>query len=140
MEDGGGALPVPEDLVERLPMLDALEPRRAELPVPNQTADLPERLLAGDDMRVEEPCHALDARRGYHRTAHNHELAALRGADGAGHDLARADAHPDVERGQARLGPPGAETPNARHHVDGRTHRPLGGVLGAFGHAEERDD
>src|SRR3990172_202904 len=106
VEGRGDGLPVAEDLVQRLAVFDAPEPRRPQLSVPDETVDLPEGLLARDDMRVEEPCHPLDAGRRDHGAADDDQLAAPVGADRARHDLARADPDADVEGRQGRLPPP----------------------------------
>src|SRR3972149_2832664 len=58
----GDAVSVAQDLVEQLPVLDPFQLRCAELPVAHQVADLAERPFGSDYMRVEEPCHALNAR------------------------------------------------------------------------------
>src|SRR5207302_3089365 len=65
-----------EDLVEHGALLEALEARGAQFAVAHRVAHLTERLLARDDMRSEETCHALDAGGGEDRPADHDELAA----------------------------------------------------------------
>src|SRR5207245_4152769 len=133
-------LAVAENLVQRLPVLDALQAGRPKLPVFHETTNLLERLLTRDDMRVEGPWHALDAGGRDHRAADHDQLAAYRGADRAGHDAARADPDADIERRQTGLRPARAELLDRGDHVDRRGHGAHRRVLGAFGHAEERHD
>ncbi len=134
------AAPGPEDLVERLAILQPLELRGAQLAMADEIAHLAERALGGDDMRVEEPCHALDAGGRDHRPAHHDQLAPLGRADGPGHHRARGDAHPDVEAREALAGPGGGQRAHRGHHLDRRPHRPRRRVLAALGHAEQDDD
>src|SRR5882762_5510883 len=82
---------LPEDLVEHGALLETLEARGAQLTVAHRVAHLTERLLARDDMRSEEACHALDAGGGDHRPADHDELAPPVGPDGPRHHLARAE-------------------------------------------------
>src|SRR5262249_36597588 len=130
----------PEDLVECLPVLEAFEPRGAQLAVPHQLADLAEGTLGRDYMRVEQPRHALDARRRDHRPADHDELAPPVGPDRGGPHGPRADPDPDVEARERFLLPACRQGFRGVDHVDGCAHCADCRVLARLGHAEERDD
>ena len=133
-------LPEAEDLVEHLALPDALEARPAELATLHELIHLPKCLLLHDDMRVEEPCHPLDARGRDHRPPHHDQLAPPVGADRPRHHPARADPDADVEGGPAVGGPARGEPPDRGHHVERGPHRPQRDVRARLGHPEERDD
>src|SRR5262249_11143089 len=78
------AVPQTRDLVEGLAILDALELRRAQLAIEHALASAAEGRLRGDYMRIEQPCHALDPRRGDHRPPHHDQFPTAVGADGGG--------------------------------------------------------
>src|SRR4029453_1170193 len=66
------------------------------------------------DMRVEEACHPLNARRRDHRPSHHDQFAPAVRADGARHDPAGADAAPAVEGGPAPPRPTARGAPAPR--------------------------
>src|SRR6266851_4044498 len=132
--------PEREDLVQHLAVANAFQPGRAELAIPYQTIDAAERHLVRDDVNAEEPRHPLDAGGRDDRTAHDDQLAAAVGADGARHHAARGDADTDVE-GRPPLGAPAEpQRRHRRHHVERRADGGRGGVIARLRDAKERDD